>query len=398
MSSRNFTLLTKSGVTICENCFIQNDGLRRGLKQKICCYISGKPVLYYRKFCRVIEVIPINIREIARLSGVSIATVSRVINTPELVQQQTRELVQRVMQQQNYAPGHKRSAPRGRRAHALLFLFNEADYSFYERIPEGFEAVLAPRGYTMLHCPVFSDPERRAAQLEQLAGQGFGGVVFALRDFYPQELEAFERRQIPLVLARKYEGAPARCHRCYTDFSVGSFRMTEYLLSLGHRKIALLVERASFQFVASFCGGWKRAYFENGLRFDEAWIVHTPNTVDGGYQKARELLRGDDAPDAFFCASNEMAFGVLRAARDLGIQVPERLSIAGFTDSAVANLSEPPLTTVSQPIQQLGAVAARMLLDLIEAPDSPALQPQEIVLQPQLCIRRTCGARPTPQA
>lgn len=339
--------------------------------------------------------IPINIREIARLAEVSIATVSRVINTPELVQQQTRERVQFVMQQHNYAIGRKRTAPHSRCSHALLFLYNEADNSFYERISAGFETVLAPRGYTMLQCPVFSDAKRRAMQIEKLAKQGFDGVVFALRDFYPQEIEMFERKQIPFVLTRKYEGASSSCHRCYADFSVGSFRMTEHLLSLGHRKIALLVERASFQFVSSFCSGWKRAYFENGLPFDEDWIVHTPNTVDGGYQKARELLQMADAPDAFFCASNEMAFGALRAARDLGVRVPEQLSIAGFTDSPVAMLSEPPLTTLSQPIEQLGAVAARMLLDLIETPPDASLQPQEIVLQPQLCIRGSSGVRQT---
>ena len=121
--------------------------------------------------------------------------------------------------------------------------------------------------------------------------------------------------------------------------------------------------------------------------------MHTPNTVQGGYERVRELLRAPDAPDAFFCASNEMAFGALRAARELGVPVPERLAIAGFTDSPVATLSEPPLTTISQPIRQLGAVTTRMLLDRIETPPDAELQPQEIVLQPRLCIRGTCGSR-----
>ncbi len=332
------------------------------------------------------------------MAGVSIATVSRVLNHPELVQEKTRTRVLQIVQQQNYTGERSAAFTQALRHKSLLFIFSAADCGFYEPIYAGFESVLAPRNRIMQFCPVSDDAARRTKQIELLAEQDIAGIIWAMRDLHTEHIAQFTRRNIPVVLARKYDYAPGELPYCYTDFSVGSFRMTEYLLSLGHRKIALLVERASFQFVASFCGGWKRAYFENGLRFDEAWIVHTPNTVDGGYQKARELLRGDGAPDAFFCASNEMAFGVLRAARDLGIQVPERLAIAGFTDSAVANLSEPPLTTVSQPIQQLGAVAARMLLDLIEAPDSPALQPQEIVLQPQLCIRRTCGARPTPQA
>ena len=89
-----------------------------------------------------------------------------------------------------------------------------------------------------------------------------------------------------------------------------------------------------------------------------------------------------------------MAFGALRAARDLGVPVPERIAIVGFTDSSVAMLSEPELTTIRQPIQQLGSIAAHMLLDLIDSPADADRQPQEVVLQPQLCIRKSCGAKP----
>lgn len=337
------------------------------------------------------EGVHINIRDIAKLSGVSIATVSRAINNPELVQPETRERILQVMQGQGYSPA-RRAAHHATSERTLLFLFNEADYNFYERIPAGFETVLRPKGYTMLFCPICADPERRSAQMETLSTQRVAGAVWSLRDYHPEEIRRFARNNIPLVLARKYDHAPASYPHCYTDFTVGSFRMTQHLLSQGHRKIALLVEKVSFQFVASFYGGWKRAYFENNLPFDENWIVHTPNTVEGGYEAARTLLRSADAPDAFFCASNEMAFGALRAARDLGISVPDQLAIAGFTDSPVAMLSEPELTTISQPIEQLGAVAARMLLDLIESPPDAALQPKEIVLQPQLCIRKSCGS------
>lgn len=332
-----------------------------------------------------------NIREIARLSGVSIATVSRVINTPQLVQEQTRARVEEAMRAAQYVPG-RGGAHRGRRR-AMLFLFNEADYNFYERIQEGFETVTQPHHYVMLFCQVSAAAERRAAQLDALLRQRPAGAIWALRDFYPEEAARFIAAGVPLVLARRYDGAPAGLPCCYTDFTVGSFRMTQHLLSCGCRRVALLVEKVSFQFVSSFCAGWRRAYFENGLPFSEEWIVHTPNTVQGGYERVRELLRAPDAPDAFFCASNEMAFGALRAARELGVPVPERLAIAGFTDSPVATLSEPPLTTISQPIRQLGAVTARMLLDRIETPPDAALQPQEIVLQPRLCIRGTCGSR-----
>lgn len=320
---------------------------------------------------------------------------SRVLNQPALVQEKTRAHVLETIRQADYSPQQRKPrSPGDRAANVLLFLFDEADYGFYEAIISGFEASLSPV-YTMLYCPLAPEPRRRDAQIEAALNLYPKGIVYALRDFLPGQIELFQQRHIPFLLARKYDDAPASYSCCYVDFTVGSYRMTRHLLSLGLKKVVLLVEKASFQFVASFCGGWKRAYFESELPYDESWIVHTPNTVEGGYRKATELLLGADGPDAFFCASNEMAFGVLRAARDMGIPVPERLAIAGFTDSAVADLSEPALTTIRQPIRQLGAMAARMLLDLIERPDQERLQPQEIMLQPQLCIRKTCGGEQT---
>lgn len=335
--------------------------------------------------------IRINIREIADLAGVSVATVSRALNAPELVQAHTRERVLKAVREAGYVPGRARAA-KSSGLRTLLFLYDAEDEGFYNPILPGLETVIQPRGYMALFCPLSRQAERRTAQMATVIRQRPAGVIWALRDFYAEEVARLTHNGIPLALARKYDHAPTTYPHCYIDFTVGSFRMTQHLLSLGHRHIALLVEKASFQFVASFCGGWKRAYFENNLPFDESWIVHTPNTVEGGHEKALEMLLAPDMPDAFFCASNEMAFGVLRAARELNIAVPDQLAIVGFTDSPVATLSEPPLTTIRQPLQQLGAVAARMLLDLIEAPPDATCQPQEIVLQPQLCIRKSCGS------
>ncbi|MGI6157933.1 MAG: LacI family DNA-binding transcriptional regulator [Saccharofermentanales bacterium] len=332
-----------------------------------------------------------NIRDVAKLAGVSTATVSRVIHGAPNVRPETREHVEGVIRRVGYVLPERDSSDRSRPSKVMLFLYSVADYNFYEQIPEGFESVLSPLGYTMLYCPLFGQKQRRAEQINVLCQCDVAGVVWAMRDFHAEEVAAFTDRGIPVVLARNYDEAPDTLPRCYTDFTESSFRMTEHLIHLGHRHIALMVEKVSFHFVASFCAGWKRAYFESELPYDEAWIVDVPNTVEGGYAKTSELLQGADPPDAFFCASNEMAFGALRAARDLYVPVPDRLSIVGFTDSPVAMLSEPELTTVCQPIQSLGTMLARMLLDVINAPDEDVHETREVVVQPQLCIRKSCG-------
>ena len=329
----------------------------------------------------------INIRDIARLAGVSTATVSRAINTPEAVQKDTRSKIDAVLKETGYVPpAVRKSAEAG----VILFLFNEDDYLFYDRIYIGFDLIVRQTPYTVALCPVPADEAARKKMLLSFSRKKIDGVIYALRDYYPADVSWFLSKRIPVVIARKYNDMTPDLPRCYIDFSVGSFRMTEHLLSIGCRKIYLMVEQVSAQFLTSFCSGWKRAFFEKDLPFSEDWIINTVNSVQGGYEKAMDLLSSSDMPDAFFCASNEMALGILRAARDLSIPVPDRLSVVGFTDSPTAAYTEPELTTLKQPIEQLGVATAEVMLKILERNGDLTLVPPEIMLQPQLCIRKSC--------
>ncbi len=332
----------------------------------------------------------VNIRKVAKLAGVSTATVSRTINQPQMVSPETRASVIDAIHKTGYVA--KRTLQNKKsQSSLLLFIFDEADYRFYESMFYGFEALLNDQYGAVLYCPISPIDKRATSQLYSLLNNNIAGIIFALRDFHDDFVSQCRKHHIPIVFARKYSYSESAYPRCYTDFEVGSYRMTKYLLALNHRKINLMVEKASLQFVESFCAGWRRAYFENGIDFSDDWIIHTINDMEGGYHRALEIFRADEKPDAFFCASNEMAFGILRAARHSGIAVPEDLSIAGFTDSPIAKLAEPPLTTLEQPIQQLGAVLIRTLLDLIHSKSYAQFPHQEIVLQPHLCIRGSSG-------
>ena len=152
--------------------------------------------------------VAINIREIARLANVSVATVSRVLNTPELVQIDTRERVLQTIQRTGYAP-RRNGAARDSAPRVLLFLLDLMDYGFYEPVAAGLETVAQPRGYAAMFCPISAAAERRAAQLDALLRQRPAGAIWALRDFYPEEAARFTAAGVPLVLARRYDGAPA---------------------------------------------------------------------------------------------------------------------------------------------------------------------------------------------
>lgn len=332
-----------------------------------------------------------NIRELAKLAGVSIATVSRVINNPQLVQPDTREHVLEIMKQVSYSPNWSIESRLSSRSHLIAFLYNESDFFFYSPIQSGLDAIASHRDYTVLFCPLSNQSERRAAQLTALFQQKIDGAIWALRDFHPEEVERIVEKKIPVVLARKYDAEAAQHFNCcYINFTEASFRMTQHLIGLGHRRIALLFENVSQQFMSSFCNGWEQALNQSGIACDRSLILNTPNTVAGGYTKTLEILQSGNLPDAIYCASDELAFGVLRAAHETGVSVPEQLAVAGFTDSPMSNLCDPGLTTIDLPIHRLGIVAARMLFDLIEDAGIDSV-PDEVVLQPKLKIRRSCG-------
>lgn len=333
----------------------------------------------------------INIRELASLAGVSIATVSRVINNPQLVQPDTREHVLEVMRRVNYAPAWTVESRLSGRSRLIAFLFSEKDYYFYSSIRDGLESIVGLRGYTVLYCPIEAEPQRRSQQLKTIFEQKLDGAIWALRDFHPEDIRMIDERQVPLVLARKYDSAPAdRYNCCYINFAEASYRMTRHLLEMGHRRIGLMFENVSQQFIKSFCQGWERALREEQAPIEDDLLLNAPNTMQGGYTKAVELLERGEMPEAVFCASDEQAFGVLKAAHEKGVPVPERLAVAGFTDSPMSNLCDPELTTIDLPIYRLGIIAARMLFDVIEDTGSE-VTPGEVVLQPKLRIRRSCG-------
>ena len=333
----------------------------------------------------------INIRELASLAGVSIATVSRVINSPQLVQPDTREHVLEVMRRVNYAPAWTVESRLSGRSRLIAFLFSEKDYYFYSSIRDGLESIVGLRGYTVLYCPIEAEPQRRSQQLKTIFEQKLDGAIWALRDFHPEDIRMIDERQVPLVLARKYDSAPAdRYNCCYINFAEASYRMTRHLLEMGHRRIGLMFENVSQQFMNSFCQGWERALREEQAPIEDDLLLNAPNTMQGGYTKAVELLERGEMPEAVFCASDEQAFGVLKAAHEKGVPVPERLAVAGFTDSPMSNLCDPELTTIDLPIYRLGIIAARMLFDVIEDTGSE-VTPGEVVLQPKLRIRRSCG-------
>lgn len=331
-----------------------------------------------------------NIREIAKLANVSIATVSRVVNRPEVVLPETREQVLAVMRQYDYSPAPPRGSRSGRASTVLLLVPDGGSY-LNQRLMAGIENVAGAKEYMVSLCSTHND----AAQLQRLvragAEQRYAGIVIAGDDTGEDDAAPLAEAQLPFVLVGNSPAA-ASCNACYINTEEGAYRMARHLLKMGHHGVTLLCGGNEQRLEAAMRAGLDRAFYESEGR--RAWprrILRVEDSVRGGYLAAGGLVE-EGLPDALFATSDEVALGLIGGLRERGIEVPGDVAVAGFSDAPVSSVSAPALTTMEQPTYKLGMVAARMLFDLIDAV-VPDTVPQEIVLLPKLKIRTSCGNR-----
>ena len=201
-------------------------------------------------------------------------------------------------------------------------------------------------------------------------------------------LQTLLKPEFPWVHVGGY--APGNCRNvCLMDYKKGAYQMTSHLLKLGHKEITLLLDDRSQVEIDAITTGYRNAMKENGLPCDRK-VLRAAGSVQGGYLLAQKLVQNHQLPPVLITASEEQAFGITKAAMDEQIDIPGQLALACLQDSQIASILNPPLTALELPSHRLGLTAARMLFDCIESGDSSCV-PQEIILQPTLKVRRSCG-------
>lgn len=329
------------------------------------------------------------LEEIAKHAGVSRSTVSRVMNDHPNVDQETRARVRSVAESLNYQPNVAARSLAAGRTHILGLV-----------IPMGVSALFSDPYFPLLIQGIASacnanehsvmlwlaEPEYERRMIRQvLQGGLIDGVILASALMDDPMLEALRKRGLPFILVGRH---PTDNEVSYVDVdNVNSAReMVAYLLRLGHKRVATIAGPNNMIAGADRLQGYLLALRNRGVASDPALIVEADFTEEGGYIAMQRLV--PHAPDAVFVASDAMAVGALRALREAGLRVPEDIALAGFDDIPFAARADPPLTTVRQPIQRMGTLAAETLIDLISHPQP---QPRRIVLPTELLIRESSG-------
>jgi DNA-binding LacI/PurR family transcriptional regulator len=322
------------------------------------------------------------IKDVATRAGVSVATVSRVLNQNPRVKPHLRERVLQAMAELDYRPSGIARNMRNQSARVIGLIISDIQNPFFTALVRAVEDVAYENQYTVLLCNSDEDPQKEQLYADVLSTERVAGVIIVptSRDSCIPLLS----RHIPVVMADRKVAGPAT-DSVTLDNIGGAYQATAHLIGLGHRRIGLVAAPLHVSVGLERRQGYEKALREHGIPLDES-VIRTGNFKEsGGYRAASELLDLDPRPTAIFAINNLMTMGTLQAIHERGLRIPEDISVIGFDDMPWLPLLVPPLTAVRQPVYQIGAEAARLLFRRMrEGPQKPV---ETIVLQPELIIR-----------
>jgi LacI family transcriptional regulator len=329
----------------------------------------------------------VTIRQVAELAGVSIATVSRVINGQSGVSTETRENVQRVLRERGYQADMRRRSARSGLIGVMVPLIHPG---YFAEILAGASEALYEHDMRVVLCPTRHSHTRELSLIDWLAAGEADGAVVVLPEESSEEFETLAGQGFPFVIVdprtEVAEGIPVVC----AAHSSGATQATRHLLELGHRRIGVVAGPEGWVATEERLRGYHAALAGSGVLPDPALVRYSNFRVDGGAQAAARLLALADPPTALFTFNDSMAIGALRAASARGLRVPEDVSVVGFDDTVEAAIAVPALTTVRQPLAELGRTAVSLLLRQIE---NRRLEPLRVELATRLVPRDSTARR-----
>lgn len=327
-----------------------------------------------------------NIKDVARRAGVSVTTVSHVVNGTRFVSEAARQSVEEAVRDLGYVPSAVARSLKHNTTRTFGMVIPNNSNPYFAEIIRGVEDRCFAAGYNVILCNSNDDPERQAAYVRVLAEKRVDGLVFVASGSDAVVRAILGEIRIPLVLLDREVAGAANCDLVEVNHTVGGELATRHLLGLGHPRVACISGPPGLSPSSQRRAGWKQALEEAGVERKETDLARGDFTARGGYLAMQILLKRKPRPTAVFVCNDMMAFGALQAAREVGVSVPEQLSIVGFDDIDLAAFSAPPLTTVAQPKLRIGTLAAELLLERVNASRGEG---RRIILDPELKIRES---------
>jgi LacI family transcriptional regulator len=330
-------------------------------------------------------------RDVAERAGVSVTSVSHVINQTRVVSGELRERVLNAMNELGYQPNALARSLRRKETYTVgVIMTNSAD-PFFAEVTRGVEDTCFDQGYNIILCNSDSDLDKELFYTSVLTKKRVDGILFlAAGGKSTEHIRTVQKRGTPLVVVDRYIPDIA-VDTVLIDNAHGGWLATHHLIELGHQCIGCITGPSDLTLSAERVTGYRRALQEAGLRIDESLIVKGDFQYESGYRAAQQFLARPTPPTAIFACNDLMAIGAMNAAIKQGCQSPAQLSVIGFDDIRPASYTNPLLTTVAQPKYEMGSIATTMLLERIHNQDMP---PRQKLLDTYLVVRESTAPPP----
>jgi DNA-binding LacI/PurR family transcriptional regulator len=330
-----------------------------------------------------------SLTDVARASGFSIATVSRVLTgTDYPVADETRQKVQRVAKELGYQPNLIARSLRKERTHTIGIIVENILSPFIPPIIRGIQDRLSQHDYFSIIFNSDWDPVIEADAIERLVMRQIDGIIF-VESYMRSSGEVAALNDKPHLFVHRLFNSIG-VNAVVPDDRYGARLAVQHLIQLGHRRIALIRGPEGWDAASNRLAGYQEELAASGLPYDSALVAGGDWQAQSGYHGAQQLLAAAERPTAIFAANDLMALGAIYAIQEAGLRVPEDMAIVGYDDRDFAGFVRPALTTVEMPCEKMGQVAAESLLRLINR-EVMALEPA--LVRGELVIRQSCGAR-----
>lgn len=330
------------------------------------------------------------LENVAKAAGVSLATASRCLNRPESVRADKRQRILASVERLNYVPHGAARALASRRSRMIGAVLPSLDSALFGGLLDVFEKAVAEAGYSVLVASSAYDPDRERTHIRNLLESGVEALLLVGSARDPAIYDLINAKQVPYILSWCFNPGDQHVYAGF-DNSAAAEHLTEYLLSLGHRRFGVISGIPDHNDrVSSRLQGIKRALARRSLEIDDELVFELAFSVENGRDAFRLMMTMAEPPTAIICGSAPFAYGSLFEAAEMGVDVPKTVSVAGFDDMWLAPYITPPLTTVKTPRFEMGAQAARYLIATLAGETVAPPRALEIML----VVRKSTGPPP----
>jgi len=331
-------------------------------------------------------------RDVARLAGVSITTVSKVINGRAGISAEVRQRVDDSVATLDYHPNEVARGLKVNRTFTIGIVLPDVSNVFFNEILSGVETEARREGFSVLLCDSHEDPAQEQDLLTVLIRRRVDGILLASAQATLDESRLAGRRPPIVCFDRLPVGFKGKA--VVVDNTLAGYDGARHLIALGHREIAIIAGPETILTGAARVDGFRKALQEAGLPLPDEYVRPGDFSMEGGYRAGLEILKVPNRPTAILVCNNRMTLGLIRALRDLDLKCPADVSVIGFDDFEWSDLFSPALTTIVQPTYKMGKLATEILLQGIRASDEPGLGGlgDKVILKAELRVRESTAA------